>query len=377
MKKNILRWCFKPLSWLNKIIKKDNKIFIYSNLGFRDNVKAFYNYLIGESYNDKYEIIVSINDYERYVSDAPYNVTFKGNKQGIWDFIKSKYAFYCFGKYPIKPSNKQTVVNLWHGTPLKKIGNLEKGCENTDYNFFTFVVTAAPDYKQIMADIFGCRKNQVEVLGNPRNDELFMKDAEVDNRVRGDFSKVIAWLPTYREYNKDYVISILSRNDIEKLNEKLKHNNIRLIIKLHPLQEATIEKKEYSNILMINQRDLEDMNMTVYSILRNADGLITDYSSVFFDYLMLDRPIAFTVDDIDQYKNQRGFIFDNPYEYMPGMKIKNYIDVEMFINDISNDEDLYADDRAKVNEKVNYYRDGNSAKRVAERVFGGKTVENN
>lgn len=79
--------------------------------------------------------MVSSNDYEKYIESAPTNVTFVGNKQGIKYFLKSKYAFYCFGKYPIKPSKNQTVVNLWHGTPLKKIGNLEKGLEKIDYNF--------------------------------------------------------------------------------------------------------------------------------------------------------------------------------------------------------------------------------------------------
>ena len=99
---------------------------------FRDNVKAFYDYLIAQKYNEKYKIVVSINDVDNYVQNTPDNVTFVGNKQGISYFMRAKYAFYCFGKYPIKPSKSQVVVNLWHGTPLKKLGNLEKGLEKTD-----------------------------------------------------------------------------------------------------------------------------------------------------------------------------------------------------------------------------------------------------
>ena len=104
MKKAILRVFFKPLTIINRIKKKDEKlIFFYSNLGFRDNVKAFYDYLIENNYNEQFKIVVSINDWEQYVKRAPKNVTFINNKQGIKWFMKAKYAFYCFGKYPIKP----------------------------------------------------------------------------------------------------------------------------------------------------------------------------------------------------------------------------------------------------------------------------------
>ena len=137
MNKNVLRLFFKPLTILNKFTAKDSRlIFFYSNLGFRDNVKAMYDYLIEEKFNMGYKFVVSINDYEDYKDNAPENVTFVNNKEGIKYFMKAKYAFYCFGKYPIKPSKKQTVVNLWHGMPLKKIGNMESGLEKIDYNIF-------------------------------------------------------------------------------------------------------------------------------------------------------------------------------------------------------------------------------------------------
>ena len=55
----------------------------------------------------------------------------------------------------------------------------------------------------------------------------------------------------------------------------------------------------------------------MYVLLRNADALITDYSSAYFDYMLLNRPIAFTVEDIEEYRKKRGFVFDNPFEYMP------------------------------------------------------------
>lgn len=372
MNKEVLKVFFKPLTWFNKAIKKDEKlIFFYTNLGFRDNVKAFYDYLIRKNYNDDYRIVVSSNDYEKYIESAPTNVTFVGNKQGIKYFLKSKYAFYCFGKYPIKPSKNQTVVNLWHGTPLKKIGNLEKGLEKIDYNFFTIVIASSPLYKPIMAKIFGCNEEQVQILGNPRNDELFIPNKKEDELLKKPNEKLILWLPTYREYNDDYIVSVLKKTQIEELNSKLKKSNIKMIIKMHPLQKADAYKEKHSNIKFMTQKALEKKGLSVYALLRNADALITDYSSAYFDYMLLNRPIAFTVEDIEEYRKKRGFVFDNPFEYMPGEKINSYEDLEKYVVNVAEDNDVFAAERERVNMIINSYNDGESCQRVEKKVFGG------
>lgn len=369
---------FKPLTLINKLLKKDDKlIFFYSNLGFRDNVKAFYDYLIENKYNEEYKIVVSIDDLEEHNNKVPSNVIFVNNIKGISYFLKAKYAFYCFGKYPIKPSKKQMVVNLWHGTPLKKIGNLEAGCEKIDYNYFTKVLTNSQMYKPIMAQIFGCAEEDVVVMGNPRNDELFKTDKMWDISIRRGANKVIMWLPTYRDYNENFLISTLDEQQLGELNEFLKNVNCRMIVKLHPLQNKDLIKNKYAFIEFISEDELKKQGITVYTLLRNADGLITDYSSVYFDYMLLDRPIAFATEDMEEYSGERGFIFDNPKDYMPGMEIKNVIDVEKFISEIINGQDTFKYQRAEVNEKVNYYKDGHCCDRIAEMVFGGKVSEEN
>ncbi len=368
MKKAILKIAFKPLTLLNKILKKNDQIFLYSNLGFRDNVRAFYDYLIKNNYNEKFNIVVSINDYREYVENAPKNVSFIGLKAGIMPFMKSKYAFYCFGKYPIKPSCAQTVINLWHGTPLKKLGRLEKGCEKIDYHFFTKVIASGEMYKPIMASIFGCSEADVDVMGNPRNDCMFVPDETIDSQIKGDEEKLVVWLPTYREYDEKFVISVLTEKDLQQLEQFLKDKNIRMIIKLHPLQSAKVDEFKFDNITFLTQDNLQKDNITVYDLLRNADALITDYSSVYFDYLLLDRPIGFAINigDIETYSDKRGLIFDNPFEYMPGSVLATLDDIEKFINNVKNNVDNFKKDREDVNNKVNKYKDGNSAKRIAE-----------
>ena len=217
-----------------------------------------------------------------------------------------------------------------------------------------------------MADIFGCTENRVEVMGNPRNDEMFKKDRIKDDYIKGGVGKLILWLPTYREYDEGFIISILNKDELNSLNTYLMDNNIKMIVKLHPLQTADTQGMELSHIKFITQDELNRSDMTVYTLLRNADGLITDYSSVYFDYMLLNRPIGFAVEDMEKYKNKRGFIFDNPKEYMPGPEIRNLSDIEEFIENIVSGNDLYKEARESVNDKINYYKDGNCCKRVAE-----------
>lgn len=369
MKKAILKVLFKPLTGLNRILKKKKQIFLYSNLGFRDNVRAFYEFLIDNHYNEKFKIVVSINDYTEYIGREPKNVSYISNKKGIFHFMRSKYAFYCFGKYPIKPSKNQMVINLWHGTPLKKLGHLERGCEKIDYHFFTKVLASGEMYKPIMAEIFGCDEADVDVMGNPRNDCMFVANDKIDPEIKGNAKKLIVWLPTYREYDNEFVVSLLNERGLSKLEKFLASKDVKIIIKLHPLQGATVERLKYEHIIFLTQDRLQKNDMTVYDLLRNADALITDYSSVYFDYLLLDRPIGFAIDDIETYSQKRGLIFDNPKEYMPGPILSSIKDVESFINNVMENVDNYKEKRKDVNNKVNKYQDGNSAKRIAEKYI--------
>ena len=159
-------------SKINTLIpKKKNRIVLYSNWGFRDNIRTLYKYLVDNGYQDKYEIICASNDFYHLKKDD--RAKFVSIYHGFYYFLTSKYFFYSFGKYPIKPSNKQMVVNLWHGMPLKKIGNLESGMENIDYNFFTKLVSSSDLFTPIMKAAFKAKDDQMLLVGNIRNDELF------------------------------------------------------------------------------------------------------------------------------------------------------------------------------------------------------------
>ena len=372
----------RPVSWLNYVLpKKENRVFFYSNLGFRDNVKAMFDYLIMIGADKEYEIICALNDYTLYKETYP-SVRFVSNKKGIWFFLRSHYAFYSFGKYPVKPAPSQVVVNLWHGMPLKRIGNMEEKLKGRDYNFFTYVLATSPFFADIMQQVFSCKKEQILLCGQPRNDILFAKISaerteqiwtlgKEEQKISGsafECAHKIVWLPTYRDNETKEVLPTIKMKDLDKLQKLLEETDTCLFIKLHPLQKYEQQRMPYDRIFFYTQEDMAGYDL--YEILSTADALITDYSSVYFDYMLLDRPIGFMIGDMDEYEDERGFVFAHPAEYMPGMQITDYGQLADFIREIAEGKDADRKQREKVNAVVNVYKDGKNAERIWRKVKG-------
>ena len=351
MNKNLKTLFFKISNFTSKlntmIPKKRNRIVIYSNWGFRDNIRTLYQYLVDNGYQDKYEIVCASNNFYHLERDS--SVKFVSLYHGLYYFLTSKYFFYSFGKYPIKPSNNQMVVNLWHGMPLKKIGNLENGMENIDYNFFTKLVSSSDLFTPIMKAAFNANDEQMLIVGNIRNDELFEKEKDSN----------IIWMPTYRNsknYHDSQDAIIFSLDDLEfnRMNNLLAEYEYHLYIKLHPLEESHLKfKNNYSNIHMLSEDIISERYDTLYKFLGTTSALITDYSSVFLDYYLLNRPVAFTINDYEEYKEKRGFVFDDVKSLMAGPTIGNLDELMKFLFSVMKSEDEFYTDRNKVNSIVN------------------------
>ena len=241
------------------------------------------------------------------------------------------------------------VVNLWHGMPLKKIGNLEVGMENIDYNFFTKLVSSSELFTPIMKAAFNAKDEQMLLVGNIRNDELFKEKKE----------KKIIWMPTYRN-SKNYhdsqaaLIFSLGEEDFQNIEELLSNYGYQLYIKLHPLEESQLKfDMNYSTIHLLTEEIISEQYGTLYTFLGTTSALITDYSSVFLDYYLLNRPVAFTINDYEEYKDKRGFVFEDVKSLMVGSVIRDSHDLLEFLESVMKSEDSYIEERTKVNDKVN------------------------
>ena len=335
-------------SKMNTIIPKKNKrIVLYSNWGFRDNLRTLYQYLVDNGYQEEYEIICASNDF--YHLEKENDVKYVSIYRGLYYFLTSKYFFYSFGKYPIKPASNQMVVNLWHGMPLKKIGNLEVGMEEIDYNFFTKLVSSSALFTPIMKAAFKAEDSQMLLVGNIRNDELFKKEKE----------KNIIWMPTYRNSknyrdSQDALIFSLEEVDFRKIEQLLLKYGYKLYIKLHPLEESRLQvQMNHSTIHLLTEEIISEQYGTLYTFLGTTSALITDYSSVFLDYYLLNRPVAFTINDYEEYKEKRGFVFEDVKSLMVGSVIRDSHDLLEFLESVMKSEDIHIEERKKINNKVN------------------------
>ncbi len=352
-------WSF--LNVINAAVPKNpKKIFLYSNLGFRDNVKAVYDYLLQNGYNNDYRIICSLNDYKEQTPQK--NVRFVSNLRGLFSFFSCRYAFYCFGKYPVKPRNGQKIFNLWHGMPLKRVGNMIPGFENTDYNYFTHLLCTSEFFRDIMKKSFCCNDEQIIICGQPRTDEM-VRSAENTPECE---KKLMLWLPTFRN-GETNELDILNHEQFKRLDSLCSRYGWKILIKLHPLSAAEVSDiSELKNINIMNQRQFEKENLSLYTLLGRSGCLVTDYSSVFFDYLLTDKPIGFAVSDLEQYDSSRGFTLDDPSEYMPGKLLKNGNDFLEFAEDVFSGNDKYGEKRRQLNNIFNRYKDDENCRRAVE-----------
>lgn len=382
-KRKIYFGCCGILSFINKLIPKDKKsILFFSTTNLYDNSEAVFKYLVDNGYNKKYRIYCAVRNPQVYDKFGYENVRFISVFMSVWRILRSKHIFYHNEMLAIMPTKKQISIDFWHATTFKKINKTID--PDYRYDFFSYITATSEMYRPIFAESFGCELDRVIVNGHPRNDYLFdnINELEKIGVNKSDYKKIFMWMPTYRfSYNEvqrdtdwehltESGLPIFKSNEeVEALNTYLKDNTSLMIIKLHPAQKTDIfNYTNRSNIIFLTNPQLDSLDIHFYSLLKDTDALITDYSSVFFDYLLIDKPLAFTLDDFQSYGENRGFVFDNPLDYMPGMKLYSRDDFNKFLDCCLSETDDYSEQRKDINEKVNYYKDGNNCERIIKFV---------
>ena len=180
-------------------------------------------------------------------------------------------------------------------------------------------------------------------------------------------------MPTYRKSIKGDIrvdgedlngFPALNWQEVQELDNYLSNHNYILIIKLHlmdALNNHTFSK--YKSIRIIKDSDISDSNITLYELLSVTDLLLTDYSSVYIDYLLINKPFAFLMSDFESYLNTRGFVFNNPRNRMPGQFLSNYNDLIGYFDNIFSGVDEFKDQRKIENDKLHLFKD-NFSKRL-------------
>lgn len=370
IKNLLINTVFKGASLVNKIIpKNENKILLYANEGFRDNIYYLQKYLKENEYDKKYKIVCSCNDYKKHESENTQNIKFVSQKKGILHFFTSAAVYYCFGRIPITPSKTQAAIQMWHGTSFKGFDQTMMKTNSVKNQFYTHVYASSEFFRPIVEKKFSCKPEYVFICGHPRTDCFYNGKNLYD---LGNYKKVIMWMPTFRKSSQlgyadtdtDNIVPFYKADELGELDELVQKNNVLLMIKFHPMQDIGNNNFSHLKNIRFYSNNEFSKKFDLYELLKQTDALITDYSSVFYDYLLLDKPIGFTEDDQQQYTGNRGFAVDNPNDFKPGMRICAKEDLVKFITDVALDIDDYKEKRKKINDLSNQYQDGKNCERT-------------
>lgn len=368
---------------LNRCVpKRNNQILFESNSDYCDNSRALYDYLLAHGYGEKYRFIWCVADVKRPPDGlAGAKVVSFRSKKGFlrYFFAMARSGKVVFSHYapPFVNPKGQMVLNLWHGTPLKTLKGHVPPAE-----LFRWLLSPSDLFDPILADSFGAAPEQLVQLGYPRNDLLFHPADSLERLgiEAGRWKKVLLWMPTFRRpaggaYQDGAATStglplMESPELLEELNRRLERLGFYLMIKLHPGQDLSgMKLVELSSIRMLTNRELDAAGVELYRLVGAADGLLTDYSSIYFDYLLLDRPMIFLIDDFDLYEEKRGFTVEDPLSLMPGEKVRTPEELYLALERLGNGTDEWRSERMRVNGLVNRFTDNQSCRRVAERFF--------
>lgn len=365
------------VSALNKFIPKKNFILFYND-SIRDNNKYLLEYVTN---NTNLDVIC-------YCTDGKKDINLKRKIRyisGVFplytSLLRCKVMVTSFdNRFIIVPAKTQTFIQLWHGYALKRIGNdIVKSKWDRRGSYYTELLCYSDFWKSNLCSAFGIKETQLRIWDNPRNDLLYDPISKEDIKVMlklSDYNKLLLWMPTYRKSHllRNSIdsltdIPVINSNNINYINSYLAKANNILIIKPHPLQNSlkTIIS-DCSNIFLIDNEFIENNGFELYHLLGTADALITDYSSVYFDYLKLNRPIAFVFDDYQDYKKRRGFAFNNIESLMPGPIIGDMNGLCDFLSDPSQFDDSYIFARECVRNKISFWNDNNNCKRISDHI---------
>lgn len=261
-------------------------------------------------------------------------------------------------------------IQVWHALgAFKRVGYSREDINNKNsltHKNYTDTIVSSENIVENYAEAFGIDRNKVHPLGIPRTDMFF--DKEKKEKLKEQIYKtypnlkgkrVILFAPTFRGQGRKSAHYPEGYMDLYKIYKSLDKNDV-FVLKLHPFIKNQLTIKEDYKDKIIDLTEHKDIN----ELLLITDLLITDYSSVIFEYSFMEKPVIFYVPDLDDYSISRSFYYDYD-EYIYGSIAKTK---EELIGQIKNP----IVDKNKIKEFKNKFLnkcDGNSTKRFVEELI--------
>lgn len=374
-------------SGVSSIIPKSSTIWVFGAWDgklFSDNSKYLYKYMLNSHPEIHAVWIAKDRDLVRKMHKEGYCSYYYHSLKGVLLSVRAGAVFFTNGlgaDVDAWAHSRCQRVCLWHGSPLKKIGydnsNWKKigqagnkrrptkrrfqVRENRDQDIY---IVSSDEVKEKFKTAFMIKENQIYVAGQPRNDSFVRAtESQFINGLKSTHpdAKIVCYLPTHRNFgttkNNPLTPDILLETD-----KYLREKNIVLILKPHTHEMDNFRSimGKFANIFLAVD---ESVFSDVYSFLPHCDCLISDYSSVYLDFLCTNKPVVLFPYDMDDYmKNDAGLYYEYP-DIVPGHMGMTWKEVLELVC-IELDKDSVSDQYMRIRDKFNKYNDGRNCERV-------------
>ena len=357
----------------------DEKLIIFESEGdFCDNAYALYKGLMDLGLDKEYRFVWAVDgDYDNGIETIKKSLR---SPRTLYFLARAKHFIYDHNNMyaPIKKRPQQVISYLGHGAGFKSgKGAVEGVVSEPDFRLSSGRMSTA-----VLAHHWGVPDELYTSVGTPRLDWYYSDLSGVRKKLEdsyhySEYRKIGLWMPTFRKSDSAAIsddslknetgLPLLTTNEsLDRLNAFLKESNVLMILKLHHLQaELPSFSRKFSNLLILHDEDLKNLDIQLYQFVPTTDFLITDYSSISVDYLLLDRPIIYTLDDYEEYNKTRGIWPENALDYMPGDHVFTEDQLYTAVENILNGNDFHKEDRKRVKKEFHDFDDGDSAKRIA------------
>lgn len=352
--------------------KKKGRIILNShfNESFDFNSKYLFLYLLKNGY-DAWYVVNNANNRKKLIEVYGNHFIETESFKGKVFALRSKLWFVSAFEMPVGGmflNIGRTVVHLTHGSLIKNVGVLEKNVSLIKRFYYKFFIRTNLSYSVATSDFFvpstagytGLPQNKILVTGFPRNDELNNTTKEIPEILNNNSFKIL-YAPTWRK-DADVNLFPFTDFDTDDFNTFLKENNITIYIRLHPYNEVSIKDELLqSNIKLFSTSTCKE----IMDCLSCFDALITDYSSILYDFMILNRPLMFFPYDYEEYEKKVGFAVD--YSVItPGYKPKTFKELKESLLDMKF-KDSYKEQRENVNKICNTF-DKDSSERLINKL---------
>lgn len=364
------------------LCRKDEKLWMFGawkGQSYNDNSKYLFEYVLAHDKSIRaYWITKSQSVYDKLQREGK-PVLLWPTKEAKSMVRHAKFVFQTEGNRDIgqfRPGNCN-VIQLWHGIAAKKLNWYKNYSKikraiieiEADNHRRSLWFATSQYYASFYSNCFGIDMKQFIITGYSRDDVLFRRNlSEAAAKIRrfSGTNKIIAYLPTHRNFGKDFNPAFVV-NGLQSLDKKFAKLKLTLVYKPH--QNEAYIVREY-----MNQSNLSFLNVflasgdefnDVYEYLTEFDCVISDYSSVVYDYLCLDRPIVFFNYDIESYEQNDAGLDRLYYDTPAGPFCKTW---EELCDTIESEiiEDHWKVQRQKCRQVLNPYNDGYNSKRIYE-----------